>query len=339
MRFSGRLSYLLVVAFALAIAGTASNAMADTRTKTVGNTSGNPFTFKCPPGEALIGWAYNSTDHMTLIAPMCQKVEMSDDGFGLVGAGPTAAPDAGYGAVDPNAHAGDPILCPDAGVMRSMQVLTTSTLRVHSVRMTCKGPHVAPTLVRPTLTSGGPAIAKASVSCDSRTSYATGLFGTVSKSLVSGGVMSLGLFCFSGDQPKSDDTADAGDKAQPADTGDDKAQPADTGDNDTKTADTGDQNQPDMADSGDQGDLGNLFGNLPFKLQINIGGNGLNFGPKGKSRVLKDASTLYSDKGNTEIAYFDKGDKVVVVGCENKGQGWCQVIKPKQGLIWGGDLK
>lgn len=330
MRVSGTLSYLLAVALGLAIASAASNAAADTRTKAVGNSSGNPFTFKCKAGEALIGWAYNSTDHMTLIAPMCQNVEMSDDGFVVTGT-PPGAPDGGYGAVDPNAHAGDPILCPDAGVMRSMQVLTTATLRVHSVRMTCRGPHVAPTLVRPTLTDGPAATAKASVSCDSRHSYATGIYGTTSKSLSSGGVMSLGLFCFSAETPKGDDAAD---------TGDDTAQPADAADSDTKTANTGDdQGQQDTADTVDQGDLGNLLGNLPFKLQININGDGLNFGPKGKTRVLKDASTLYSDKGNTELAYFDKGDKVVVVGCENKGQGWCQVIQPQQGLIWGGDLK
>ena len=162
------------------------------------------------------------------------------------------------------------------------------------------------------MVDGGESTAQSSVSCDSRESYATGIFGTASKSLATGGVMSLGLFCFSADTPKTDDTAD---------TGDDDTQQADTGDNGDDTGDNADQ------------------GNGDLHLQITIGPDGITFGPQGKVRVLKQASTLYSDKGNTEIDYLDKGQKVVVVGCEDKGKGWCQVIKPKPGLIWGGDLK
>jgi hypothetical protein len=167
-------------------------------------------------------------------------------------------------------------------------------------------------LIKPTLTDGGESTAQSSVSCDSRESYATGIFGTASKSLATGGVMSLGLFCFSADTPKTDDTAD-------------------TGDNDTQQVDTGD-NGDDTGDNADQG-------NGDLHLQITIGPDGITFGPQGKVRVLKQPSTLYSDKGNTEIAYFDKGDKVVVLGCEDKGRGWCQVVKPQPGLIWGDDLK
>lgn len=315
------LSDALRVGVLVVIASFASAAMADTQTTAVGNTNGKAFSFKCKPGQALVGWAYNATDHMTLIAPMCQKVESTAEGFTVVGA-PPAAPEGGYGAEDPAAQSGDPILCPDLGIMRGLQVAVTETLRVHHVRATCKAINHAPVIIKPTLTNGGTSTAQSSVKCDSATSYATGIFGTASTSLTSGGVMSLGLFCFSADTPKNNDTANT-------DTNDEDTQQADTGDN----GDQGNGNG-DNADNGDQGN-----GDGDMQLQITIGDNGITFGPQGKARVLKEASTLYSDKGNTEIAYFDKGDKVVVLACENKGKGWCQVVKPQPGLIWGGDLK
>jgi len=99
------------------------------------------------------------------------------------------------------------------------------------------------------------------------------------------------------------------------------------------------------------GDDGNGDGNgngngitingLPFQIQINLGPgqNGINFGPKGKLRTANDDTTIYSDKGNTEIAYLQRGQKVLVIGCEKKGKGWCQIAKPTPGLVWGGDLK
>jgi hypothetical protein len=312
MHFAARLlSRALLVGSLVVTAGFASAAMADTQTQAVGNSSGQPFSFRCKPGEGLVGWSYNATDHMTLIAPVCQKVEAAAEGFTAVGA-PPPPPEGGYGAVDPAAKSGDLILCPDLGIMRGLQVAVTKTLRVHHVRATCKAINHAPVLIKPTLTDGGESTAQSSVSCDSRESYATGIFGTASKSLATGGVMSLGLFCFSADTPKTDDTAD---------TGDDDTQQADTGDNGDDTGDNADQ------------------GNGDLHLQITIGPDGITFGPQGKVRVLKQPSTLYSDKGNTEIAYFDKGDKVVVLGCEDKGRGWCQVVKPQPGLIWGDDLK
>jgi len=324
MLFSAKLlARTFVLATLFALGGYGSAALADTKTEAIGNPSGTPFSFRCPAGKALIGWNYNATDHLTLIAPMCQSVEGINDTATVVGA-PPGSPDTGFGAEDPNAKSGDPITCPDLGVMRSLSVFVTESLRVHHIRATCKAIGHAPVIIKPTTTNGGTSTANSAVNCETRTSYATGIFGTYSPSLAKGGVMSLGLFCFSGDEPHQD-TADTGD-----DGNGDRPQ-ADNGDN-------GDQGDNDKANADDGGNGDDGF---PFQLEINIGpgNNGLNFGPKGKTRVLKDASTLYSDKGETEIAYFDRGDKIVVVGCEQKGKGWCQVIKPQPGLIWGGDLK
>jgi len=312
------LSRALVVAIGLLSAGFAPSAIADTSTRTVGSSDGTPFRAACPPGQALAGWAYNATDRLTAIGPLCQEVGDTDDGKSLVGE-PVAAPKNVYGVEMPGAGSGDPIMCPDkGGIIRSLQVLLTANLQVHSIRAVCKAPHSAPSMIRPTTTSGGPSTAKSSVSCDTGVSYATGLIGTYKPSLASGGILSLGLLCF---DAKSDQ-ADTGDNAtQPPDT--DNATPPDNGDADT--ADTGDDN-------------GNGNGN-GLTFEINIDANGITFGPKGKVRVTRETTTLYSDKGNTEIDYLDKGQKVVVAACENKGKGWCQVIKPRPGLIWGGDLK
>jgi len=311
-------SRALVVAGFLVVAG-ASNAIADTQTKTVGSQSGDAFKVTCPTGNALVGWAYNATDRVTAIAPLCQPINDTMDA--VTGTRPES-PGKGVGADIPGALQGDPQYCPDAGIMRSLSVFLTESLQVHHIRMTCKAPNHAPVITKPTTTNGGTSTADSKVDCPTRGSYATGLIGTYSKSKSKGGIISLGLTCFSADEPKTDEpktdepTTDEPKTDDTADNGDD-------GDNDVANVDDGNGND----------------GNGPGDFQITIGPDGITFGPKGKIRTLKEASTLYSDKGNTEIAYFDKGDKVVVVGCEQKGQGWCQVIKPQPGLIWGGDLK
>lgn len=297
----------LVTVIGLSVAGFAPVALADTATKTVGSSEGTSFHVQCGPGEALAGWAYNATDRLTAIGPICQKIEDSDDGKVLVGA-PPDSPKQVLGAEVPGAGSAEPAFCPDAGgVIRSLQVLLTATLQVHSIRGVCKAPHHAPSLTRSTATGAGPSTAKSSVSC-ANSSYATGMIGTYRESLPRGGILSLGLLCSDG----SSDQADDGDNATPPDT-DNNATP------------------PDNNDTGDNGN--------GFTIEINIDANGISFGPKGKVRVTKDTTTLYSDKGKTEIDYLDQGQKVVVAACENKGKGWCQVIKPKPGLIWGGDLK
>jgi hypothetical protein len=313
------LSRALVLGALFAMAGAVPPALADTQTQAIGNTSGAPFNFHCPAGQALIGWNYNATDHLTLIAPMCQEVEFAGEKWTVVGAPPTS-PASGFGAEDPGAKSGEPITCPDNGIMQRLSVFVTATLRVHHIRATCQAIGHPTTLIKSTATSGGASTANSEVKCETRTSYATGIFGTYNKSLAKGGIMSLGLNCFSGDKPQQD--------------------AADTGDDDGNGDAAGDQGDADQANADDGGDDGN--GGFPNQLEINIGPDGVSLGAgggKGKTRILKEASTLYSDKGNTEIAYFDKGDKVVVTACENKGQGWCQVAKPQRGLIWGGDLK
>jgi hypothetical protein len=307
------LARLLAVMIGLAPAGFAPGVMADTATRIVGNSDGTPFKIACPPGEALAGWGYNATDRLTAIGMICQKIADSDDGKILVGAPP---PSANFkGAQMPGEAAGDDLVCPDTGgIIRSLQVFLTANLQVHSIRGVCKAPHKAPSQIRPTTTNGGPSTAKSSVSCDTRTSYATGFVGTFKPSLSSGGILSLGLLCFDG---KSDE-ADNDDKTAPPP--DNNAAPPPDTDNDTTPPDNGDNN-------------------APVTFEINIDANGITFGPKGKVRLTNDTTTLYADKGKTEIDYFEKGQKVVVTGCEDKGRGWCEVIKPKRGLIWGGDLK
>ncbi len=306
MRFARTPLSFLVVAIALLLAANFPSAvLADSKTKLIGNSSGTPFTAACPPENVLVGWGYNATDHLTAIAPLCAAVV-----DGKLSGAPVASPKNVYGSDDPAAFSGAPVICPDQGFMRQLTVALTSTLRVHHIRPTCKAENHAPVILRPTTTNGGESTAESNVSCKSG-SFATGMIGTFGDSLRTGGVMSLGLICFSPSSPKPDEP-----------------KPDDTANTDT--------DNPDTADTGD--DKANANG-FPFRLQITIGPDGLNFGPKGNVRVLAEASTLYSDRGNTEIAYLDKGDKVTVLGCEKKGKGWCQVIKPQPGLIWGGDLK
>lgn len=300
--------------------------LADTPTKTVGSNNGTDFSFSCPSGMALFGWGYNSTDHLTAIAPLCRAVV---DGVSTQGEVPKA--DAVYGAEDPSAGSGEPITCPDDGIMRTLQVFVTERLQVQQIRPTCKGPNHAPVLVRPTVISGQPSTTKSNVSCPSG-SYATGLIGTFSPSLATGGILSLGLRCFSADQANTTTADTTTPPPKNGDGGDDGPAPfgTDTPPPDTAAPPPDDATPPppdnnDMADQGDQ--------------LIDMGNGGVSYGAKGKARVLKDASTLYSDKGNTEIAYFNKGDKVTVVACEQQGAGWCQAVRPQPGLIWGGDFK
>jgi hypothetical protein len=291
----------------------ASAALADSKTKLIGNSSGTPFTAACPEGQALVGWGYNATDHLTSIAPMCQPVD-GDHTTGVA----TASPKDVYGADDPAALSGNAVICPDGGLMRTLTVSLTSSLRVHHIRPTCKAPNHAPIITTPTRTNGGaPPAAESNVSCRAD-SFATGMIGTYSDSLATGGVLSLGLICF------------APGKQKPAPVADNP--PTDSSDND----DNGDADNG--GGGGDNADVPADNGG-GFDFQITIGPDGLNFGPKGKVRTVAEPTTLYSDRGNTEIAYFDRGDRVVVAGCEKKGRGWCQVIRPQPGLIWGGDMK
>jgi len=93
----------------------------------------------------------------------------------------------------------------------------------------------------------------------------------------------------------------------------------------------------DDGDHGGGGDDGFLFGKLHFQIDVN--GSTIKFGNKGKVRVVDEPTTIYKSKGEDELDYLDSGDKVVVVACEDKGKGWCAIVKPDVGYVWGADLK
>ena len=100
-----------------------------------------------------------------------------------------------------------------------------------------------------------------------------------------------------------------------------------------------DDNEEENTDEGENGgdDNGFSFGKLHFQIDVN--GATIKFGKKGKVRVVDEATTIYKNKGEDDLDYLDAGDKVVVVACEDDGQGWCAIVKPKVGYVWGADLK
>lgn len=177
-------------------------------TRIIGGGDGNAFTASCGPGYALVGWGYNATSVLTAVVPVCQQVV---DGQ-LLGRHGQVARSASGGEAQ-GAMSGPPIFCPDDTAFKSLSVFLTSDLRVHHIRGTCYAPAggQAPTLIRPTLTAGGTAPAKQSVSCSP--TFAIGLTGTFSPSR-GGAITSLGLVC-----------NDPGATPNPAATGQPQAQP------------------------------------------------------------------------------------------------------------------
>jgi hypothetical protein len=308
MHFNGRLLRTVVMAAGLvAAAGLATGALADTKTDMAGSGSGTLFTAQCPPGNALIGIGYNYYMTLMAVGPLCQPIKN-----GQRTGEPLLTPDDVYGAA---ADQSETYACkPEFGEVRSIGVSPViNGKQVHHISINCAtlGRSSGSTLPATKAMAPKQVAGKSTkVSCPDKTSYATGLFGTYEASGKAAGIHSLGLIC-----------RDASDDDQTADTGDD-----------------GDQ---DTADTGDHGDHGITIAGFPFQLEINIGPgqNGLNFGPKGKVRRLHDDSTVYSDKGNTEVGYLERGDRVTVVGCEKGGKGWCQIVRPMPGLVWGGDLE
>lgn len=87
----------------------------------------------------------------------------------------------------------------------------------------------------------------------------------------------------------------------------------------------------------DDDDDGFIFGKLHFQIDVN--GATIKFGNKGRVRVVDEPTTIYKSKGKGEIAYLDSGEKVTVVACEDQGEGWCAVVRPKVGYVWGSDLE
>lgn len=102
--------------------------------------------------------------------------------------------------------------------------------------------------------------------------------------------------------------------------------------------------QPVNDDDGDDDDNGHGdgdfgFGNGGIRFQIDLGAGTVKFGSHGKVRTVREETTIYRRKGEREIEFLEPGDKVTVLACEKKGRGWCAVVKPVPGYVWGGDLK
>jgi hypothetical protein len=316
----------IALTFALATSF-ASSAIADTNTEKVGKPNGTPFEAKCPPNQAMVGWAYNYGDSLLAIGPMCESIANGQ----LSGQPPVASPKTVFGASS-GSTGGEGVVCkPEYGAVESISVVTGPDLRVLSIRATCRpfvgSGHGGSLLTAPMKTTGAIAPGgKSGVGCGNHV-YATGFVGSFIDGGPHPGIQSLGLIC----HDDADNTPPP--PPQNADNGDDQ--------------DNGDQVNVDNGNGDDGNGDGNGNGNgitingLPFQIQINLGPgqNGINFGPKGKLRTANDDTTIYSDKGNTEIAYLQRGQKVLVIGCEKKGKGWCQIAKPTPGLVWGGDLK
>lgn len=87
----------------------------------------------------------------------------------------------------------------------------------------------------------------------------------------------------------------------------------------------------------DDDDDGFSFGKLHFQIDVN--GATIKFGNKGRVRVVDEPTTIYKRKGEGEIAYLESGEKVTVVACEDQGDGWCAVVRPKVGYVWGSNLE
>ena len=318
---------------ALAVAGLASGAIADTDTRLVGDGSGKPFVSACAPGQAVIGWAYESVGQLTAITAICQQVDSAGRASGDV------IPSRDVAGVD-GGDSGDAILCKNSQTIQSLDVHMDSNLHVLYIRGVCHGPGAAPALVRPTKSTGGNAeAARKGVDCGAST-YATALIGTFGDSGRDQGIRSMGLRC----HPLGDPVAAA------PDTGGPKG-----------AAGTGNASKPD--DTADNDDDGiHVLGGGPLQLDVSVGPDGVKIGTgkggiqvkggkpggktgsksgssdKGKLTFAAQPTTLYARPGGKEIAYLDAGDKVTIIACEDNGQGWCQVSRPQPGYIWGGDL-
>jgi len=302
MRNIRRLSVvLLTICFGLI---GASAALADTQTKVVGDDRGTKFAATCPPGEALTYMPYRYTNMLAGLGAACRSVgpQGFNAGYHL--------PDVFYGPDGESGTAGVEYnfsFCPNDMAVKALQVFFGDNLVVQSVRLTC---HVVTgskpgVIVARTNVTGVESTTSKSVNCPPGM-FATGFVGTYT-----GGIHSIGLSCHDFSAPAEDPTPDE------------------------QTADTGD----DGDDENDGGPLVLKGDNGPFQLQITIGPDGVTFGPKGKVRVLREDSTVYSDRGKTPVDYLEAGDKVAVVGCEHGGKGWCQIVAPETRLIWGGDFK
>lgn len=303
---SRTLFHRFVICLGLSLAaGFASAALADTESRQVGNTEGGkPFVSACPPGQAVVGYTYNSANQLMAIGAMCSKIDDAGSTSGLV-----SDPSALKGA---NGGSGrDPITCGPGQAVNSLGVVMTETSAILSFRATCRGPGTAPLLATTTKTDGGSANgSKMTADCGSG-SYATAIVGTYKEGGPKPGIRSIGLRCRG-----IGEAADAG-----AGQGGD---------------------EPANADNNGQGnDDGNGAGG--FQLDLNIGPDGIQIGgggggKKGNKRFAQEPTTIYARPAGKEIAYLEQGETVTIVRCEDGGEGWCQISKPTKGFVWGGDL-
>ena len=58
----------------------------------------------------------------------------------------------------------------------------------------------------------------------------------------------------------------------------------------------------------------------------------------GNTRTTSEATTIYDKPAGSEVDYLDEGVEVTIVSCEDDGQGWCKISRPRKGYVWGGDL-
>lgn len=211
-------SFVASVTLAVALAWSPL-AMADTRTNTIGDQSGQPFKADCGRDEALVGFAYNSDQLLFAVSPLCRGV--ADNAL----AGAVSTPKTAVGS-DGGKQSAEPEACTgmaDGMAIDRLDVWLDPGLRVHHVGATC---HVisgskAGVLLKATFNSDTVAANSAahrSASCGSG-AYATGLVGTVNN----GAIGSLGLVCHKTDSTDTASTkaGNSGDTPPAADTGPD----------------------------------------------------------------------------------------------------------------------
>jgi hypothetical protein len=87
--------------------------------------------------------------------------------------------------------------------------------------------------------------------------------------------------------------------------------------------------------SGEHDDHNGMWCSSDFEVSLDPD---VSFGPVGKLRVAREPTTVYARQAGREIRYLDAGDRVRVVGCEDHGRGWCQIVKPTASFVWGADF-
>lgn len=276
-------------------------ALADSETQRIGSQTGTPFELGCEPGEAIAGWHYNSRDRLFAIWPMCVRI----DGEGRPN-GPALK--AGQFAGVEHGIWRDPIKCGSGQALRQMNIGLTPEMLITTFRATCHGPGTAPALTKSTIEFDGTLTASGIVECPTKT-YATALVGTVQDGGPKQGLTSLGLRC----RPITEFGGGNGDG------GNDQA------------------NRNDDRDDGGGGPGG-------LNIELDIGPDGIQIGNGGRRdegrrvRFAEEPTTVYARKAGREIAYLDEGERVTIVECEENGEGWCRISRPREGWVWGGDL-